>query len=57
MLEFEVGVDMKIEILKLGYLETNCYLLKKDKNVIIIDPAADASTIINLCKNYHVEGI
>lgn len=48
---------MKIEKLKLGYLQTNCYLLKKGKEVIIIDPADDADLIMNACQNYQVAGI
>lgn len=37
---------MEIKILKLGFLETNCYLLKKDNKILIIDPADQANEII-----------
>lgn len=29
---------MKVDIVKTGYLEENCYILSKDNNVLIIDP-------------------
>ena len=32
---------MKIEIVKVGELETNCYLLDIDGEVVIIDPGDD----------------
>lgn len=48
---------MKIEKLKLGFLETNCYLLKKGNEVVIIDPADSADIIINACQGYRVVGI
>ncbi len=38
---------MQVERLILGELETNCYLLTINKEVIIIDPAAQAGEIIN----------
>lgn len=38
---------MNIKILKLGSLETNCYILKKDNKVIVIDPADEADKIIS----------
>ena len=28
---------MKIEIVKVGYLETNCYILSKENKVLVID--------------------
>lgn len=48
---------MQIEILKLGYLDTNCYLLKREKEVIIIDPADNADLIKKACAGYKVVGI
>lgn len=48
---------MKIEILKLGIMETNCYLLKKCAEVVIIDPADNANIIIKACQGYKVVGI
>ncbi len=48
---------MHIDILKLGELHTNCYIASKDNKALIIDPASDASKIIEACQNYKVEGI
>lgn len=36
---------MEIETLKVGDLETNCYLLKKNNNYLIIDPGSDIEKI------------
>ena len=38
---------MNIKIVKVGYLETNCYILEKDNKCLIIDPGSDASKIIS----------
>lgn len=48
---------MEVIQLKLGELRTNCYLVVKDKDALIIDPASDADIIINRCSFYHVKGI
>lgn len=48
---------MIIERLVLGYLSTNCYILKKGHKALIIDPAAQADKIIEMCQNYKVEEI
>ncbi len=45
---------MKIETLVLPPLENNCYLLKQDNQVIIIDPSSNPEQIINACKGYEV---
>ena len=37
---------MNLETIKVGSLETNCYLVIKDNNCIIIDPGAEAEKII-----------
>ena len=39
---------MKVEILVLGPLDTNTYILSKDGKCIIIDPADDAEKMIAL---------
>ena len=41
---------MKIDILKVGYLETNCYMLEKDNNVMLIDPGYESNKIIDKLK-------
>ena len=48
---------MEIKKLVLGTLHTNCYIVVKDNKCLIIDPASDASTIIDACKDYEVVGI
>lgn len=37
---------MKIKVVKVGFLETNCYILNKDNNNLIIDPGSDYEKII-----------
>ncbi len=37
---------MEIYIIKVGYLKTNCYIVSKDKNAIIIDPGDEGDKII-----------
>lgn len=48
---------MDIEILKLGPLETNCYLLKKDNKIIVIDPADELDKIVKAIGNNKLIGI
>ena len=36
---------METEIVKVGYLETNCYILKKDNKVLVIDPGDEIDKI------------
>ena len=43
---------MEIKILKLGVLRTNCYIVIKNGNCLIIDPASDADKIFEACKDY-----
>ena len=42
---------MQIKIVKVGFLETNCYILENDKETLIIDPGDEAEKIIN---NYNL---
>ena len=48
---------MKVEILKVGYLRTNCYFLIKDRDVIIIDPGEEASKIKEKISDYNLKAI
>ena len=48
---------MKVEVLVLGPLDTNTYILSKDRKCIIIDPADDAEKIVSFCSKYEVEEI
>lgn len=47
---------MDIQIVKVGYLDTNCYILTKDNKSIIIDPGDDFHKIKDLINN-EVVGI
>ncbi|MDD4706381.1 MAG: MBL fold metallo-hydrolase [Bacilli bacterium] len=47
---------MEIKTLRVGYLQTNCYILKKDHKYLIIDPGDEANKIINYIDG-DVEGI
>lgn len=48
---------MKIERLILGELDTNCYLLRKNNKVIVIDPADNKEEIINKIGKDKLVGI
>ena len=48
---------MKIDTLILGSYETNCYILSKDDNVVIIDPADNFSVIKNEIAGKNLLGI
>ncbi len=48
---------MKIEIVKVGYLETNCYIVTKGKETIIIDPGDEAGKIIKAGEEKNIVGI
>lgn len=47
---------MKIKTVVVGDLQTNCYLLEKNNEVLIIDPGAEAKKIINEVKDKKVVG-
>jgi len=49
-------IDVEIEKLVIGYLKTNCYILKKGNKSIIIDPAGDFESIEEATKNTEVVG-
>ena len=48
---------MKIEIVKVGYLKCNCYILYMDNNALIIDPGSDTDKIIKVIGNRIISGI
>ena len=48
---------MNIEIVKVGKLECNCYLLEKDGKILIIDPGDDSGKIIDKINDREVVGI
>lgn len=47
---------MKIEIVKVGYLETNCYVLNKDNKVLVIDPGDEIDKIRKVINKKEVVG-
>lgn len=48
---------MEIKIIKVGYLETNCYILTKGTEAIIIDPGDDYKKIEKELKNLKLKTI
>jgi glyoxylase-like metal-dependent hydrolase (beta-lactamase superfamily II) len=48
---------MILKKIKVGYLETNCYILIKDKDALIIDPGDEYEKIIKETKNLNILGI
>ena len=48
---------MKIEIVKVGFLETNCYILSCDSHVLVIDPGDEYNRIIDKIGDRIIEGI
>ena len=48
---------MKIEVVKVGNLEFNCYLLEKDGKILVIDPGDDVDKIVNRINDREVVGI
>lgn len=48
---------MKVEIVKVGDLQCNCYLLEVNNKVLVIDPGDDADKIIKRIGDREVVGI
>lgn len=48
---------MKVEIVKVGYLETNCYLLEKNGKVLVIDPGDEFYKIKDAIGEKKVIGV
>lgn len=48
---------MTIKKIVVGFLQTNCYILYKNNNCLIIDPGSDYTTIIEEAKNLNILGI
>lgn len=48
---------MKIEFLKLGYLQTNCYFLIKNNKVLLIDPADEFEEIKRKLEGLDLVGV
>ncbi|MCI8575179.1 MAG: MBL fold metallo-hydrolase [Bacilli bacterium] len=48
---------MQIETIKVGYLDTNCYVITKNNQTIIIDPGDEFEKIKTFCQDKNVVGI
>lgn len=48
---------MKIEKIVVGFLEENCYVLSKDKQVLIIDPGDEIDKIKHVIGEFKVVGV
>ena len=48
---------MKIEKIKVGELQCNCYLLEKENNYLLIDPGAEYEKICSFINNKNIVGI
>ena len=48
---------MKIEKIEVGYLQTNCYILIKNNNCLIIDPGDEYDKILSKISKMNVIGI
>lgn len=48
---------MEIKIIKVGPLETNCYVLVKDNKCLVIDPGAEIDKIVSTIENKELVGI
>ena len=48
---------MIIKTIKVGYLETNCYILIKDKDALIIDPGEEYNKIKEELNNLNLQAI
>ena len=45
---------MKIDILVVGSLQENCYIVTIGDNSFIVDPGDEAERIINACKDKNI---
>ena len=48
---------MRIDVIKVGYLETNCYILSIDNDCIVIDPGDEYNKIKDKIGNKNVKGV
>lgn len=48
---------MKVEVIAVGFLRENCYIVTQNDKTIIIDPGDEAEKIIDACKDKNVVGI
>ena len=48
---------MNIEIVKVGLLQTNCYILSKNNNVLIIDPGDEYNKVMDKVNGRNIVGV
>ncbi len=48
---------MEIETIKVGFLQANCYILKKGTQALIIDPGDDGELLLEKTKQLNIEAI
>lgn len=48
---------MKVDTVVVGKLEENCYVIKKDNDVIVIDPGDEIDKINEVIGNFNVKGV
>lgn len=48
---------MKIDVLEVGYLKTNCYILSIGNKALIVDPGDEADRIKEVVKDKNILGI
>lgn len=48
---------MKIDVVVVGMINTNCYILELNNHVLIIDPGAEYEKIINKVDNRIIDGV
>ena len=52
-----MGDKMKIERIKTGYLEENCYVISTDGKCLVIDPGDDFLEIDKIISKYEILGV
>ncbi len=48
---------MQVKVIKVGLLQTNCYILVKDDECLVIDPGDDFGRIDEEVKKYKLKGV
>ena len=48
---------MLVDHIRVGLYQTNCYLLKNNDHMLVIDPGARANRILEMMDNYIIDGI
>ena len=48
---------MEIEKIEVGLLQANCYILKKGKNALIIDPGDEGNLLLEKTKTLKIEAV